>query len=344
MQAEKVVVECNLWRKCPCLSTLQFQAAPRKTMVPQLCWAWLLVAHSPRVINPVGWSWENQQSQRLLLLFSKGMFPLCLLSCSSPITFLQTPHLITPWCSHSWGVSPCDIHMCATTRERHQAPGHGTDTNSSRLWRLLVVAFTSLFSGENTVECWREQLQCIISSWCVVIEQFGGVFDGWDEPVQTLLLICSGMGPPSKSTDLLSPNIIVSGGHRETPLDFVFLHLGGLNPYSPVLASSSCFVFILWFQVIHGTCQLGSMSGASQGCFPQTNVGSKAFTSSGHPIIPELVTATALHSLMCPSCPHCWDTCAASAGRCGGVSCIQGSEKDLPGPATSPELSFSSKL
>lgn len=134
-------------------------------------WAWLLIAHSPRVISPVRGAdgrQENQQSQRVLLLFSKGTFPLCLLSYSSPITTVQTPHLITARCSHS-----CDIHTCARTRERPWPPGHGRDTESPRLWRLLLVAFTSLFHGQNTVESWREQLQLIISSWHVVIEQLG---------------------------------------------------------------------------------------------------------------------------------------------------------------------------
>lgn len=143
-------------------------------------WAWLLVAHSPRAISPVRGAagrQENQQSQRVLLLFSKGTFPLCLLSYFSPITTLQTPHLIIAPCSHCWGNSPCDIHTCVRTRERHWPPGHGRDTNSPGLWRLLLVAFTSLFHGQNTVESWREQLQRIISSRHVVIEQFGGVFD-----------------------------------------------------------------------------------------------------------------------------------------------------------------------
>lgn len=67
------------------------------------------------------------------------------------------------------------------------------------------------------------------------------------------------------------------------------------------------------------------MSGASWGCFPQTGVGSKAFLSSGYPIIPEVVTATALHSLMCPSCPHAWDMqglLLLPLPLLGGVGCI----------------------
>lgn len=272
--------------------------------------------------EPKGSALLQRGIPRVLLLFSKGTSPLC--SPANP-----TPHHTTVF--SFLGVSLWHPHLCHNQGETLE-PGHGRDTNSPRLWRLLVVVFTSLFHGQNTEESWREQLQWIISSWHVVIEQFGAVFDGWDEPVQTLLLICSGTGPPSKSTELLSLNIVVHAGHKEIPhWTSVFLHLGGLNQYFPVLTSNpSC---VLWFQVTRGTCQLGSMSAASQGCFLQTRVGSKAFSSSGPPIIPELVTATALHSLICPSCPHTWDVqglVLLPLCRCWelwGVSYIWGTEK-----------------
>lgn len=149
----------------------------------------------------------------------------------------------------------------------------GTDTNSPRLWRLLVVAFTSLFHGQNTVESSREQLQWIISSWCSLREYLMAE------------MICSGMAPPIKSTDLLSPNIVVSDGHRQIPhWIFVFLHLGGLNQYSPVLASNSCYMFILWFQVIHSTCWLGSMSGPVRVVFPRQTWVPRPFPALGIPL------------------------------------------------------------
>lgn len=97
---------------------------------------------------------EPKGSSALLQRDVPSVFALLLFSHHHPAN--PKPHHIRVF--SFLGVFPCDIHTCARTRERHWAPGHGRDANTPRLWRLLV-AFTSLFHGQNTVESSSEQLQ-----------------------------------------------------------------------------------------------------------------------------------------------------------------------------------------
>lgn len=76
-----------------------------------------------------------------------------------------------------------------------------------------------------------------------------------------------------------------------------------------------------------------------------------AFSSSGHPIIPELVTATAFAQpevlFVSSSLGHAGTCAPVSMQVLGGVRVYPTSEavrRHLPGPATSTGLSFSSKL
>lgn len=126
----------------------------------------------------------------------------------------------------------------------------------------------------------------------------------------------------------------------------MFLHVGGLNQYPPVLASNSSSVILgnPWYLSVwrHVWCQLGLFS-PDRGGFQ----GLSQLWASHYP------RGCNSHSLAQPNVPfvssclgHAGTSAAASAsaGRCGVYPTSEAARRPLPGPAASRELSFSSKL
>lgn len=176
----------------------------------------------------------------------------------------------------------------------------GTDTNSPRLWRLLVVAFISLFHGQNTVASSREQLQWIISSWCSLREYLMAEMNqfkpccwsvvGWHLPSNPLIFCLLRL--LVMDTDKFLTGICISSFRRVKSI----LPSAGLKFMLCVhtLIPGNSWYLSAWLYVW-----------AIQGCFPQTSVGSKAFSSSGASHYPRACSSHSLAQTDVPFMSSC---------------------------------------